>query len=405
MKKTFLLLSSIFVLSACSESAETEEVAPSTPAAKPGDALTLTEEEESRIGLTISPVIRKSLPVTIEATGTVQANPTQTTPVLSLVPGRVEMVYVQHGEQVKRGQLLARIRSDEVGQLESDLLARLVELKAERKQAQLQLDLAQKNYSRKKFLLEEKIAAKADVEQAETTLEQEKAEMDAIKEKEEGFIRATKERLRLYGISPVDVDHVVEDGEMRVVFDVVSPRTGIVTEREADNNELVPAAKSLFAVSDLSNVWLVANVLESNLRFVKKGLPVEVTVDCFPGEIFKGKLDFLDSHIDSATRSLPVRATIDNRSFRLKPEMFARLKLQVGVDTALVVPEEAVQKVGESSLVYVETGNNKFEERKVKVGQNLDGYTEIVSGISPHERVVVKGSLQLLGQSLHRLSQ
>lgn len=372
-----------------------------------GQAIPLVcrKRNKQKIGITTETVAVRTLPIVSEATGTVRANTNLTTPVISLAPGRVEEVLVQPGDHVSKGQILAKIRSDEVAQIQTELLTRLLELKSERRHASLKLALAQKVYDRKAKLLDEKIAAKADVDQAESELEQAKEEVLATDEKQQTLIISTKERLRLFGTSTKLVDSVVQSRHIQLVFEITAPRSGIVTDRDCDPGELVESGKALFSVADLSHVWLVANVLENSVRFVKTGLPVKVVVDSLPDESFPGVLDFVDSKVDAQTRTLPVRATIENHSLRLKPEMFARLSVQVGETTALMVPEPSVQKAGETYLVYVDEPGDFYLEKKVKIGQTTGGYVEILSGLKPHDKVVVNGSLQLLGESLQRVTQ
>lgn len=378
---------------------------PSHHVTQVSDPIDLSKDQQHRIGITTEKVVMKTLPIVTEATGTVKANTNLTTPVISLTPGRVEDVLVQPGDQVKSGQVLARIRSDEVARLQTDLLSALLELKTEKHHAALKVQLAQKVFDRKAKLFEEMIAAKADVDQAESDLAQAKEEVTATEEKEDTLIQSAKERMRLFGASPSVIDKIVQSRHIQLVFDLTAPRSGIITDRDCDPGELVEGGKALFSVSDLSKVWLVANVLENNLRFVHKGLPVRVVVDSLPDESFPGILDFVDSKVDAQTRTLPVRATIDNRSLRLKPEMFARLSMQVGSTTALMVPEASVQKAGEASLVYIDGPGDTFFEKKVKTGQTTGGFVEIVSGLHHNDKVVVNGSLQLLGQSLQRMTE
>ncbi len=413
MKRSLSLLLLTALLTGCTESplpsAESKAGVSTTASAShvlgPSDPIGLSKAQQAKIGITTETVAVKTLPIVSEATGTVRADTNLTTPVISLAPGRIEEVLVQPGDQVTKGQVLAKIRSDEVAQIQGELLTRLLELKSEKRHATLKLALAQKVFDRKNKLLEEKIAAKADVDQAESDLEQAKEEVLATDEKQQTLIISTKERLRLFGTSTKLVDDVVKSRHIQLVFEITSPRSGIITDRDCDPGELVEGGKALFSVSDLSKVWLVANVLENSLRFVKKGLPVKVLVDSLPDESFPGVLDFVDSKVDAQTRTLPVRATIDNRSLRLKPEMFARLSVQVGETTALMVPEPAVQKAGETYLVYVDEPGDFYLEKKVKIGKTTAGYVEILSGLKPNDKVVVNGSLQLLGESLQRVTQ
>ncbi|MBS1991875.1 MAG: efflux RND transporter periplasmic adaptor subunit [Cyanobacteria bacterium SZAS LIN-3] len=409
MKRLLTILAISTLTSACTEVPSPVPPAPaqskSSQAVDTNEPIGLTRAQQEKIGITTEAVAVKTLPVIAEATGTVRADTSLTTPVISLAPGRIEEVMVQPGDQVKKGQVLAKIRSDEVAQIQSELLTHLLELRSVKRLALLKQALAQKVFDRKMRLWEEKIAAKADVDQAESELEQAKEEVIATDEKEQTLIISSKERLRLFGSSPKLVDNVVKSRHIQLVFDIVSPRTGIITERDCDAGELVEGGKNLFSVSDLSRVWLVANILENHVRFVKKGLPVNVIVDSLPDEKFSGTLDFVDSRVDAQTRTLPVRATIENSSYRLKPEMFARMEVQVGANTALMVPEPSVQKAGETYLVYVDGPGDTYLEKKVTTGKTTGGYVEIVEGLKPNDKVVVKGSLQLLGQSLQRFSQ
>ncbi|MBX9720396.1 MAG: efflux RND transporter periplasmic adaptor subunit, partial [Candidatus Obscuribacterales bacterium] len=321
MKRSLSLLLLTALLTGCTESplpsAESKAGVSTTASAShvlgPSDPIGLSKAQQAKIGITTEAVAVKTLPIVSEATGTVRADTNLTTPVISLAPGRIEEVLVQPGDQVTKGQVLAKIRSDEVAQIQGELLTRLLELKSEKRHATLKLALAQKVFDRKNKLLEEKIAAKADVDQAESDLEQAKEEVLATDEKQQTLIISTKERLRLFGTSTKLVDDVVKSRHIQLVFEITSPRSGIITDRDCDPGELVEGGKALFSVSDLSKVWLVANVLENSLRFVKKGLPVKVLVDSLPDESFPGVLDFVDSKVDAQTRTLPVRATIDNR--------------------------------------------------------------------------------------------
>ena len=369
------------------------------------EPLSLDPSELQKIGLSTQTVTSHTLPVEIDVTGIIRKNPNLSTNVISLLPGRIEDVWVQHGDVVKRGKALAKIRSDEVGQIQTDLLASLLDLEAERKQAELKEAFAKKQYDRKQVLFESKIAARVEVEEAENALEQAKAEVHATEDKRIAFTSSSKERLKLYGIPEDVIDKVEKTRKIQYIFDLTAPRGGIVTERDADPGELVTSGKSLFTISDLSSVWLVANVLEDQVRLVKVGLPVRVAVESLPGEKFQGILDFVDTHVDSHTRTLAVRATIHNPGVRLKPEMFTRLHIQTGSAHALTVPLGAIQKIGDSSVVYIAQSDGRFRERKITTGRHLGAAVEVLSGLHPGDKVVVRGSLQLLGQALQRMNE
>lgn len=367
--------------------------------------LVLADGELARLSLTEAVATVQSMPVKLSLAGTIQANPNLTTPVASLVPGRIESVRVQQGDLVKKGDILARIRSDEVGELESDYLSRLVDFDAERKEAQVQVALKEKIYNRRKVLLDEKIAARSEYELSESELEQARLDLTAVDDKRQALYRSTRERISLFGLPESELIRLNRTRTIQAIFDFGSPRRGIVIGRDADVGQMIESGKTLFQVSDLSKVWVVAQVFEKDVRFVKKGLQVDVEVESFPGEKFFGTVDFVGAQIDPQTRTMPIRATIANPAIRLKPEMFARIVVKTGTATGLVVPRAAVQQIGEVSVVYIAADKNHFDERQVKTGQAVGDLIEIIDGLKPGERVVVNGSLQLLGQAVRRLNQ
>lgn len=399
------LLLSLLLTVSCTRVQEPPVATPPVHVLTTDDPVVLDESQKKRMHLSMAQVAVKTVPIVIESTGTVRNNPNMSTSVISLLPGRIEQVWAQLGDPVKKGEKLAEIRSDEVGQIQSDLLNQLLDLEAERKQAELKETFASKQYERKKVLLESKIAARVEVEEAENMLEQAKAEVHATDDKRRAYIASSKERLKLYGVPEGVIDEVERTKQIQFRFNITAPRTGVVAARDCDQGELVQSGKALFVISDTSHIWVVANVLEDQLRFVRKGLPATVSVESLPGETFHGLIDFIDAAVDDHTRTLGVRATISNEKFRLKPEMFARLSIQTGSATALTVPSQAIQKIGDSTVVYLEEKPGSFRERKITIGRNLGSDYEVLSGLKAGDRVVVHGSLQLLGEELQRLSK
>lgn len=399
----FVFLPILFALSACTVNSASNTTKPDD--FQENRLIQLNDEQIEKLQVKTAPVESKHLPVELLLPAIVQANPNFTTPVISLVPGRVEDVKVQQGDLVTKGQLLARVRSDEVGQIENECLVKILELQAERKQVDVRAQLARKIYERKKLLVEAKIGARAEMEIAQSELEQAEAALQAIEDKWQSNLISTRQRLRLFGLPEGEVDRLVRTRNIQHIFAVTAPRSGIIILRDVDPGELIEADKALFQVSDLSRVWLVAQVFEKDVTKIRRGLPVRVKVDSLPKEVFSGTLDFVDSRIEPTTRTLPVRATIDNPARHLVPEMFARLIVRVDTTSALVIPAEAVQQIGESSVVYVEVSPHTYQEKKVETSRNLGDKVEIVSGLLPSDTVVVQGSVQLLGQSLERLNQ
>lgn len=365
----------------------------------------LSDTQAQMMHLTTIPVEARILPVQLTIPAVVQANPIMTIPVTSLLPGRVEEVLVQPGDQVKHGQLLASLRSDEVGQIESELLTKVMESEAERKQVQVKMQLAQKIYERRKVLIDEKIGSRAELEVAENELEQEKAALRAIEDRHIAHIEATVQRLKLFGIERKEVDRVLKTKEIHYLFEIRAPRTGVITARNADPGEMIEGGKALFEVADLSQVYLTAQLSEKDISLVKRGMPVTATVDSYPGKTFSGAMTYISSTVEPETRTLPVKATFDNHQNLLKPEMFGDLTIETAKVKALFLPTKCVQQIGESAVVYVRKHDKTFAETKVETGRTLGEFVEIKNGLKSGDVVAKEGSLKLLGMALQRLSK
>lgn len=369
------------------------------------DPISLTTPEISRMGLSTSIATMRTLPIELELAGVVKADDTMTLPILSLVPGRMDDVFAHVGDFVKKGTVLASIRSDEVARLESDLLEKDLEFEAEEKQLKMEVDLTKKVLERHKTLFADKISARADLERAENDYLRAVSGLDANREKQKAAIESANQRLKLFGIPATETQRLLRSRVVDQTFDVTAPRTGIITSRDADAGQAIDESKPLMVVSDLSKVWVVAQVFESDVKEVKQNMPVTATVNSFPGQVFSGKLDYLSSELDRDTRTLAVRATVNNPGHLLKPEMFARLKLRVGQMTQLTIPAMAVQKLGDTDIVYVETHPGTYQQRRVIIGSAVGEYVPVSAGLAAGDTVVTQGSVRLLGKVLQRQSQ
>ncbi len=402
VRKFSLIAMSAALVAGCSETAHTAPAPHLKVRAE--DPIQLPIEEIQRLGITTEPAQLKTIPEYLETAGVVKGDTTMTMPVLSLVPGRAEEVDVQSGDQVRTGQKLATVRSDEVAQIEAELLQKLLDLESEEMQLKVKLTLAQKIYNRKQLLLQEKIASQADVEGAESDLQEAEAAIKSSEIKKKGYIETAKQRLKLFGVLPAAVDKIAYTKTIDHLFQVRAPRSGIVTEREIDPGEAVENTKSMFTISDLRKVWVVAQVFERNLEQVSIGTPAEVSIQGAPNTKFYGHIDFIDSHVDPQSRTVSVRATISNPSLKLKPDMFAKLNLTIGKISGLFIPEQAVQKLGESDIVYIKIAPNTFREQKVTIGARFNNNAQVLNGLRPGDDVVTNGSVRLLGKVVQRIN-
>lgn len=388
----------------------TAKISSAQPRAKPSKAdgpvrLRLEAGELRQVQITTSTVTKRILPVEIVASGQVQSAADRTTEIASPVSGRVERIAVQPGERVVAGQLLAILRSSEVAQIESELLQQILELDAEREQDQVQLTLTRSTFEREKQLLAEKVGVRADFEQARSEYLKAAAVLHSLVRKRHALITTASERLRLLGMGPGEANRVVREQKVDNTVMVRTPRSGIIAARNFNPGELVDGSKPLFVVADLTKVWLIAQVFEKDIASTRIGLPATARVDSYPGKTFSGRLDYIAPGLDPQTRTLAVRATFDNSSGRLKPQMFARLTLLSGSISVLAVPTAAVQKSGETYVAYVEQDHHTYEERRLILGRTFDSQVEVKSGLAPGEKIAVKGSVELHGRAIQLVNQ
>jgi cobalt-zinc-cadmium efflux system membrane fusion protein len=364
----------------------------------------------------------RSLPFVIDASGQLQANANVVSRISSPLSGKVKEVHATIGEHVKAGQILASVTSQEVGalitdffkaetELESDLSRDLLEIDYEVEQEQAELELSEKQYERTRVLVEEKISSRAELERLRTVLDKHKLTVAALEKKRVRLKEVTEnkkrlgrssleQKLTLLGVAKSTVESILNKKDVVNTIPIRSPQSGFVLERNVNVGELVDPAKILFVVDDIDNLWLIADVFEQDVESVSKGQLVEFTVDSFPKERFTGALDFVAGTINPETRTLAIRATVTNPHLKLKPKMFARLKIFTGNETVLAVPKGAIQDAGSKKVVYVQVAPGKFQERPVKLGDEASGFIHVKEGLKEGELIATKGAFSLRSQIL-----
>jgi len=362
--------------------------------------LKLTAEQIKDLQVSTTPVLSKMIPDEIELVGQVDENSTLSTPVMSLVPGRVEKVNVQVGDKVRKGQHLAEIRSDEVARIEAELLHEFLTLEVDVERTKVKLELAQKARDRQQMLFNEGIGARAQLETSEGEFRMAEAELKAFREKRRSAVETTRERLKLFGIPGAEIDRLLKTRVTDNLFEVNCPRDGVIVQREVDLGQMVDVSNQMFTVSDLSQVWVNAQAFEKDIHSIAIGEPIYLTVESYPGKVFQGKVDYIGATLDQKTRTLAVRATVPNPDLKLHPHMYARVTLKIGEKQGLLVPTAAIRKTGETFLAYVAKKPGQYEERKVEIGPYKGDNVVITSGLQAGEVVVVKGSLELNGLAI-----
>jgi cobalt-zinc-cadmium efflux system membrane fusion protein len=360
-------------------------------AATPG---TFRATDAQWAGLTMVPVGTVTFRSVTETDGNIATDDDTTTPVFSPYSGRVTKVFASAGDMVKKGQPLCAVEASEFVQGQNDLVAAVSALATAR--AQLTLDESAER--RQHQLYDAKGAALKDWQQAQVDL----ATAQGAFRTAETVLAASRNRLKILGKSDQDIAALERSPDVRTMTPeavVAAPIGGTVVQRQVGIGQYITSASSgastpVFAIGDLSTVWLVANVREADAPFVHVGEPVEVSVLAYPGRLFTAKVTYVAPSIDPVTRRLPVRAEVDNADGALKPQMFAHFRIVTGDEsTAAAVPEAAVIHEGDSARVWVAGADKSLGLRQIQVGRDRDGMAEVLSGVSPGETVVTSGAL------------
>jgi Cu(I)/Ag(I) efflux system membrane fusion protein len=221
---------------------------------------------------------------------------------------------------------------------------------------------------------------------------------------ESGLVAGARRKLELWDISPAAVDKLSRAGKPSKTLTVYSPVAGVVTKKDVVEGMKLDAGAMPYEIVDLSSVWVLVDVYESELRFIKDGMKATLTLSAYPNREFEGKVVFLDPLLDPQSRTVKARLTFPNPSGELRPEMFGEVVLIGSPHTALRVPLDAVIDSGTQKVVFVALGDGKFEPRAVEVGESDQAQVEIKSGLSKGERVVVRANFMVDSESRLRAS-
>ena len=213
------------------------------------------------------------------------------------------------------------------------------------------------------------------------------------------LLDATRRRLRLWDISEEEIQEIEQTGSPKKSLAISSPLSGFVIKKEAFQGMRVMPDKELYVIADLSTVWVNADIYEFELSHVRVGQKARITLSYFPGQIFTGRVAWISPVLTEQTRTAKVRLESPNHDFRLKPEMYANVEIDVNAGKRLAIPDEAVLDSGLKKVVFLDQGEGRFEPREVRLGGKFDGYYEVLSGLSPGERILASASFLLDSES------
>lgn len=297
------------------------------------------------------------------------------------VPGRIVSVYANLGDRVKSGDRLLLLDSPAFG-----------EAQLEYRKTRTAVRVTEKALERARALLDRGAIGVGEYQRREADSENARADLHEAEEK-----------LHLLGMTEREIERLgaekLPHAEVAQVF-LRAPFFGEVVERNATVGEVVDPNKMLFAVADLSTVWVRADFPEQQAGRLKTGLNVEVYVSAYPDTVFRGTVSYVGAMVDPATRTVMARSDIPNPDRRLRPEMFAEVTLLAPEESVLAVPRAAVQQVGSRTVVFVAQGPTRFELREVKMGELSTDYVEVKGGVQEGEKVVTQGSYALKSETL-----
>jgi RND family efflux transporter MFP subunit len=417
--------------------------------------ITLAPEQLASVGIKTETVgeAMSAEAAQVAATGVVAPNQYSETPVISLVGGVLRRVDVELGETVSRGQTMAVVFSNELAEAQSRYLslqteaqtarqnyeraarlqrlnpesrAALDEAQARQKTKEAELDEARRRYDRTVKLIEIGAASREELEQDRTKLRTAEAEVEQTRkqstrqteivrinpvsnrELEEAAVKlrtaeselgTARQKLILLGLSESRVNALRSPSQISSEVVLTAPTSGTVTTRVANPGEVIEANKEIAKVTNLSSVWIVAQVYEKDLGRMRTGTGASVTSDAYPGQVFRGQVTYIDPNINTETRTAQVRVELANPGQSLKIGMYVNVNfgaLGTGEKTAPVVSASAVQSMNNQSIVFAATDKpNVFVMKPVRLGAETDGRYIVLEGITVGEKVVTDGSFLL----------
>jgi membrane fusion protein, heavy metal efflux system len=342
---------------------------------KADTAALFTVPQDQLAHLQVVAVEKTKLPRLLRLTGNVAYNAFKTTPVFSAIGGPVHELLVAPGQTVSAGQPLLTVNSPDYSAARSAYI-----------KARDAYSLADKIYNRAQDLYTHGAIAESDLQQAESGRTQAQADM-----------QSSEDALRALGLK--DPEAVVKNPpKMTSQIPVIAPVGGEVVERLVGPGQLLQGgATQIFTISDMTQVWVLVNVYQSDMAFVHPGDAVEITTDSYP-EVFHGTISYIAPALDPNTRTLQARIVTSNSGKKLKKDMYVTATVRAGaIRDALTVPDAAILRDAENMpFVYAQTKvSNQFERRLVKIADSQAGRTQITDGLKEGEHVVADGALFL----------
>lgn len=382
----------------------------------------LPETSAKNIGLRVVDVKYERPAYYLRLTGIVKPNQNRVADIRPLARGRITDVRVTIGDRVREGQALIELDNVELGQLIGEYVSTFSSLQKARAEA----EVAKRFLDRARQLIEVGAISRAELERREAewqnalaAINVERARLSNIEEQLHRFGLEEEEiqQLRATALKSFHSPGLVERAgaiQLRTsVFDLhrqashevlTAPFSGVVINLDAAVGEVADPSRVLLSLADLSTVWVLADVYQKDLAYVRVGQEARVTVDSYPGKVFLGKVTYVSDFLDPETRTAKVRCLLRNEGNLLRLDMFVNVDLVVRSDEEkLVVPSDAVQYINDESVVFVEVAPGRYEKRVVRIGRTYAEGVEVIEGLKAGERIVSQGSFYLKASLLREL--
>jgi Cu(I)/Ag(I) efflux system membrane fusion protein len=316
-------------------------------------------ERRQAIGVTTAKAARRTIGGTVETNGVIAEDEGRVHAVNAKFAGYIERLFVDRtGQSVRRGEPLLSVYSPDLVATEREYL------------------LAANNLRRLSALSSGEAASDA-----------------------RALLEAGRQRLRLWDIPDSEIDRIERTGQVSKTLLLPSPASGVVLKKDALPGMAITAGMPLFTIADLSTVWALADVYQSELAAVSTGNPAQVSASFLPGETFRGRVDFIYPTLTEDTRTIKVRVVLRNSRGVLKPGMYVRVSLAGRAREALAVPRSALIQTGDREIAFVEQSPGVFAPREVKTGTLGKDFVEVLSGLSEGEEVVTSANFLIDSES------
>ncbi|WP_031484265.1 efflux RND transporter periplasmic adaptor subunit [Maridesulfovibrio frigidus] len=325
--------------------------------------ISLTKQARRLANIVVSPVVKRKVSVETRMVGKVDYDETRMGTITAWAGGRIDKLYIDYtGSSVRKGQAMASIYSPEL------------------------------------------LTAQAELIQAVKAAEALKdSSLQIVKNTAKRTEQATREKLRLLGLSKAQIANTVKNGKASDHITIYSPMSGIVIKKDVVEGVYVKTGMPIYTIADLSRVWVILEVYESDLPWIKMGMRVGFTTEAYPGKDFEGKVVYIDPVVNEKTRTIRIRLEVPNKKMKLKPGMFVRavnlaeVAKKGDAGAQLVIPASAPLITGKRAVVYIAVPNKSgvYEGREIVLGPRAGDYYIVKYGLAEGEQVVTNGNFKI----------